>query len=35
MTGKELWDLFIKENNMENQDYEAWAFGMEADALQI
>lgn len=33
MTGKELWDLFAKENNIEENNYEAWAFGVEADVL--
>lgn len=33
MTGKELWDLFTKENNIDENNYEAWAFGVEADVL--
>ena len=33
MTGKELWDLFAKENNIEESNYEAWAFGVDADVL--
>ena len=33
MTGKELWDRFIKENNLDDCEYEAWAFGADADLL--
>lgn len=33
MSGKELWDLFTKENNIEERNCEAWAFGIEADFL--
>ncbi len=33
MTETELWDAFIKENNLDDCEYEAWAFGMEADLL--
>lgn len=33
MKGKELWDLFTKENNIDENNYEAWAFGVEADVL--
>lgn len=33
MTGKKLWDLFTKENNIDENNYEAWAFGVEADVL--
>lgn len=33
MTGKELWDLFTKENNIDENNYEAWALGVEADVL--
>lgn len=33
MTGKELWDLFAKENNIEENNFESWAFGVEADVL--
>lgn len=32
-TGKELWDSFAKENNIEEYNCEAWAFGIEADYL--
>ena len=33
MTGKELWDAFAQENNLADYDYEAWAFGADADLL--
>ena len=35
MTGKELWNIFIRENNLHEiaNDYEAWAFGTDADEL--
>lgn len=33
MTGKELWNRFIKENNLADCEYEAWAFGAYADLL--
>jgi len=33
MTGKELWDIFIKENNLNSCDYEAWTFGVDVDLL--
>lgn len=35
MTGKELWDKFIKENDMYRiaDDYDAWSFGSAADEL--
>lgn len=33
MTGKELWDIFSKENNLNSCAYEAWAFGVDADLL--
>jgi uncharacterized protein YhfF len=35
MTGKELWNIFIRENNLHEiaNDYEAWAFGADADEL--
>ena len=37
MTGKELWNLFIKESNLHEIDnsYEAWSFGSEADELAL
>lgn len=27
MTAKEMWEIFSKENNLENEEYEAWAYG--------
>ena len=33
MTGKELWNQFKKKNNISDCDYEAWAFGVDADML--
>lgn len=33
MSGKELWEAFVRENNIDECDYEVWAFGMEADLL--
>lgn len=33
MTGKELWDIFIKKSNLDNCDYETWTFGVDADLL--
>lgn len=33
MTGKELWDIFIKKSNLDNYDYETWTFGVDADLL--
>ncbi len=35
MTGKELWNIFIRENDLHEiaNDYEAWAFGTDADKL--
>ena len=33
MTGKELWDRFIEECDPYDSEYEAWAFGMDADLL--
>ena len=33
MTGKELWEAFLAEHPVENCEYEAWAFGAEADKL--
>lgn len=33
MTANELWLKFIKENKIENCEYEAWAFGVEPDLL--
>ena len=35
MTGKELWNIFIKQNDLPEiaPDYEAWSFGSAADEL--
>lgn len=33
MTGIELWNLFAKENNIDKNNCEVWAFGVEADVL--
>ena len=33
MTDKELWEAFIKKNNLTDCEYETWAFGVEADLL--
>ena len=33
MTGKELWEAFVRKSNLADCEYEAWAFGMEADLL--
>ena len=33
MTDKELWKAFLEETNVEDCEYEAWAFGVEADLL--
>ena len=33
MSGKELWEAFIRENNLPACEYEAWAFGVEPDLL--
>lgn len=33
MTGKELWEAFITSNHLDDYEYEAWAFGVEADLL--
>ena len=33
MTGKDLWEAFVENNNVEDCRYEAWAFGVEADLL--
>ena len=33
MTAKELWKDFIANNNLDDYEYEAWAFGAEADLL--
>ena len=33
MTEKELWSAFVKENPDVDAEYEAWAFGVDADNL--
>lgn len=33
MQAEEMWELFLKENQLENQEYEAWAFGAQPDQL--
>ncbi len=33
MTGKDLWEAFITNNDLEDREYEAWAFGVDADLL--
>ena len=33
MQAKEMWDLFAKGKGLENEVYEAWAFGAEPDKL--
>ncbi len=33
MTAKELWKAYITENNLADCEYEAWAFGVDADKL--
>ena len=33
MTGIELWNRFVEENNLADCEYEAWAFGSDADLL--
>lgn len=33
MTGKELWEAFIRNNNLSDCGYGAFAFGIEADLL--
>lgn len=33
MQAKEMWELFAEENDLENQEYEAWAFGAQPDQL--
>lgn len=33
MKAKEMWDEFVKQNNLSNQTYEAWAFGSDANLL--
>lgn len=33
MTEKEMWEIFSRENNLENKEYEAWAYGDDPDKL--
>lgn len=33
MSDKELWQQFCQEKGIENETYEAWSFGVEADLL--
>lgn len=33
MSGEELWEAFVMENNLVEPHYEVWAFGVEADLL--
>ncbi len=33
MSGKELWEKFVKENKLVKCNYKEWAFGLEADLL--
>ena len=33
MTGKELWNRFAEESKLDDCEYEAWAFGVDADSL--
>ena len=33
MLGKELWELFVKNNNIVETDYEEFAFGDDPDLL--
>ena len=33
MTDRELWEKFIAENEVMDCDYQAWAFGADADML--
>ena len=33
MTAEEMWGIFAKENNIENEEYEAWAYGDDPDTL--
>lgn len=33
MTGKELWEQFVAKNGPVDCEYEAWAFGVDADLL--
>lgn len=33
MTAEEMWSIFAKENNIETDEYEAWAYGDDPDTL--
>ena len=33
MTAKEMWEIFLKKNDLENMEYEAWAFGDDPDII--
>jgi len=33
MTAQEMWERFVKEKNIEDAEYDAWAFGDDADKL--
>lgn len=33
MTAQEMWERFVKEKNIEGAEYDAWAFGDDADGL--
>jgi len=33
MTAQEMWEAFVKEKNIEDAEYDAWAFGDDADKL--
>ena len=33
MTAQEMWERFIKEQNISDTEYDAWAFGDDADGL--
>lgn len=33
MTAEEMWRIFSEKNGLENEEYEAWAYGAEPDEL--
>jgi len=33
MTAQEMWERFVKEQNISDTEYDAWAFGDDADGL--
>jgi len=33
MTAQEMWEVFVKEKNIEDAEYDAWAFGDDTDGL--